>query len=276
MNILITASCNGNGEYIASYFGNKHNITLITEDDFNIEDEIAMNKIITSKSPNIVLHALEFSDIEGCEKEENKAYFINTILTMNIAKTCKNLDIPIIYISTSYVFDGYKSKPYSESDTCNPLNIYGKTKMGGEQLIRTLCNKYFILRCSWIFGSKECFVRKVLDNNAVPIFLASNELGNPTYIEDLCNVIDSIMESDKFGIYNCASPNPITKSEFVGKIFGEINLEKEIVAIPCNYLDTAAKRPEISALTTDGLFRTFGIKLPKWETSLNKYIKEIW
>lgn len=274
MKILITSNFTGIGNYLNDYFTNNHDVILFNDSHIDICDKQSVSNVITSVKPDIVIHTLEVSDIDLCERDENLAYSINTIGTFNIAYSCNLLNIPIVYTSTSYVFDGKKQNAYYETDIPNPINTYGKTKLGAEQLIRTICHKNFIIRTSWIFGYEQCFVNKIIKNKEVPIFMCSNEIGNPTYAQDLCYCIDKIISSNQYGIYNCANSNPVSKAFFVKTIFNELNITKEVIEMPCNFFANTAQRPKNSSLNTTLIKNSFNLALPNWYEILNKYLKK--
>lgn len=272
MKILITGIENSLSRYIKKHFEDTHEIYAFTRNELDISNKDLTYRIITDIKPDILIHLDSMSNIDTCEADESLAYTINTIGTLNVAYPCSILNIPIIYLSTSYVYGGDKDSPYFETDKCSPINIYGKTKLAGEKLIRTLCKKYFIVRTGWIFGEDNCFVKKVLSNRNVSMFVCSTETGSPTYVEDLCNVLGKMLYSDLYGIYNCGNPSSTTKSAWVKKIFNYTGIERRILEIPENFLRNTAPRPKNSSLNVSLIKNCFDIDLPSWEDRLVKYI----
>lgn len=275
MNVLITGGNTPIGMAFAKYLDNKHKIFLLDKNTLDITNRMETIKTISNINPEIVIHCDEINDIETCEKKDSLAYTINTLGCLNVAYSCCSLDIPIIYLSTNHVYDGKKESPYYETDNCSPINVYGKTKLAGENLIRTLYNKFFIIRCGWIFGEDNDFIQKVLNNKDVPIFMCSNEIGSPTYIEDLCITVDEFMSTNYYGIYNCANPDPVNKSLWVKYILECANKKKEIIEIPQNYISNCAPRPNYSALKTTLLKNCFNLQLPNWRERTKAIVKDI-
>lgn len=275
MKILITGAENSLAKYIKNRFKNTKDIEIdsFNRDELDISDKNSTYKKITDNNPDLLIHLDSMNNIDICEGDESLAYTINTIGTLNAAYPCSILNIPIIYLSTSYVYDGDKDSPYFETDKCHPVNIYGKTKLAGEKLIRTLCKKYFIIRTGWIFGEENCFVQKVLNNSNVSMFVCSTEMGNPTYVEDLCRVIEKMLHSDLYGIYNCGNPLSTTKSAWVKKIFNYAGIERSILEIPENFLRNTATRPKNSSLNISLIKNCFDLELPSWENRLSEYIE---
>lgn len=276
MKILITGAESSLAKYIKNRFENTKDIEIdsFSRDELDISDKNSTYKIITKSNPDLLIHLDSMSNIDICQGDESLAYTINTIGSLNAAYPCSILDIPIIYLSTSYVYNGDKDSPYFETDKCYPVNIYGKTKLAGEKLIRTLCKKYFIIRAGWIFGEENCFVQKVLNNSNVSMFVCSTEMGNPTYVEDLCRVIEKMLHSDLYGIYNCGNPSNTTKSAWVKKIFNYAGIERSILEIPENFLRNTATRPKNSSLNISLLKNCFDLELPSWENRLSEYIED--
>ena len=147
--------------------------------------------------------------------------------------------------------------------------------MAGEKLIRSVCRKYFIIRTSWVFGGDNCFVKKVIENKDVPIFLCSNEISNLTYIKDLCYVIEKIIQTKQYGVYNCVNSEAVSKTLWIKSIFNVLNIEKEITEIPDSFVCNRALRANYTVLDTLLLNNRFNIILPKWQERLNEYISSL-
>lgn len=275
MKILITGADNPLGKYIKNKFENTNEIEIdsFTKKELDISDKNTTYRTIIDSNPDFLIHLDSMSNIDTCEADESLAYTVNTIGTLNVAYPCSVLNIPLIYLSTSYVYKGDKDSPYFETDQCNPVNIYGKTKLAGEKLIGTVCKKYFIIRTGWIFGEENCFVQKVLNNSNVSMFVCSTEVGNPTYVEDLFEVMKKMLSSNLYGIYNCCNPSSTTKSAWVKEIFNYAGINRSILEIPENFLRNTATRPKNSSLNISLIKNCFDINLPNWEDRLSEYIQ---
>lgn len=273
MKILITGAEGNIGSYLFANLCRNHTVISLNKNDLDITNKTKCTEIINESKPNIVIHTAALSNIDLCERDETSAYTVNTIGSLNVAYACSLLDIPIIYISCNNVYDGKKTSPYYETDLCTPINVYGKTKLAGEKLIRTICTKYFILRTSWIYGTKNCFVRKIIDNKDVPLFMCSGEISSPTYIKDLYYVIVRMLKSDMYGIYNCTNSGGVKKSIWVKTILDYINIKKDVIEIPENFISNRAQRPNCTILNTSLLKNCFEIEMPSWEISLKDYLK---
>jgi len=275
MKILITDIENNLGKYLNSFLAERNTVFGFTKETLYLPDKAKTLEVITSLKPDVVIHTSSIESLELCEEDESLAYTYNTIGSLNAAYPCSILDIPIVYLSTSYVYDGEKQSPYYETDDCSPVNIFGKTKLASEKLIRTLCKKYFIIRTSWIFGGSDCFVKNVLKNKTAEIFMCTKEVGNPTYIEDFSSSIEKIIHSNLFGIYNLANSGYASKFDWVKYIFELTNIKKEVVELPDNIIEKGVCRPKYTAMDTTVMKNCFNIELADWKIPFKKYIKTL-
>lgn len=275
MNILITGAEGSIGSYICNNLKERHNIFPFNKNTLDITNKAQCIEVINQVNPDLVIHAAALTNVDLCERDETSAYTINTIGCLNVAYPCSLKDIPILYLSCSDVYGGDKTSYYYETDLCLPVNVYGKTKLAGEKLIRTVCSKYFILRTSWVYGAKKCFVNNIIENKDVPIFMASGEISSPTYAGDLCAVIEKILNSNIYGIYNVTNTGAVKKSLWVKVIFDFLGIEKDIFEIPENFVSNKAQRPKHTVLSNSLIKNCFDIDMPTWESSLTKYLNSL-
>ncbi|MBU3202664.1 SDR family oxidoreductase [Clostridium algidicarnis] len=260
MKILISGS-NGNiGSYLTTSLSDEHQIYSFSKSDFDVTNKSQICDVICKTTPDIILHTAAITDVDYCESNESLAYSTNTLGTLNIASMCYKFNIPIVYISTSYVYGDYKSSPYVETDICDPINIYGKTKLEGENLIRTLLNNFFIIRTSWVIDANKCSILKMLDNPS-PIVLCSLEKTNVTSIKDLSYFINTIIKTDNYGIYNLSSEDYSSKYDIVTQLLKNKRFDKNILKLPEKLLVNTAKRPSFSAINSTKAKDTFSIPL---------------
>ncbi len=260
MKILISGG-NGNiGSYLTTSLKDEHEVYSFSKSDFDVTNKSEIHDIIHKINPDIILHAAAITDVDYCESNESLAYSTNTLGTLNIASISYKFNIPLVYISTNYVYGDYKSSPYIETDICDPINIYGKTKLEGENLIRTLLNNFFIIRISWIIDADKCSMLKMLDNSS-PVILCSLEKTNVTSIKDLSHFINIIIKTDNYGIYNLSSKDYSSKYDIVHLLLENKKLNKNILKLPEKFLINTATRPIFSAINSDKAKDTFSISL---------------
>lgn len=275
LNILITDTETDIGNNLKSILSTNNIIFGFTKDSLYLPDKSKTFEIIESIKPDLVIHTSSIESLELCEENESMAYSFNTLGSLNTAYPCSVLNIPLAYFSTSYVYDGKKQFPYCETDDCYPLNIFGKTKLASEKLIRTLCKKYFIIRTSWIFGGEDCFVKNIIKNKDAEIFMCTEEIGNPTYINEISTTFEKIMQSNLYGIYHCASSDYVSKLNWVKYIFELLNIKKEVISLPKSIINKSIPKPQNASLNTKLIKNCFDIELPSWKVSLEEYIKNL-
>ncbi len=275
MNILITGAKGNLGKYLSTYFSLDNNVSAFGKDLLDITDKNMCLNIISTIKPDIVINCAGLTNMDSCELNEKDSYSINTLGSLNLAFCCNHFDIPLLYLSTNYVYGNYKNTPYEEKNECNPINVYGKTKLAGENLIRTLCNKYFIIRTSWVFGGENCILKKIINNPTIPIIFCSDEFTNATYIEDLAYAIKTMLKSHDYGIYNCVNKDSSSKYNMVKTALDLLDIHKDLIKLPTNYINNSAPRANYSVMDTNLFRNTFNIEMPSWKQSLEQYLCKI-
>lgn len=245
--------------------------------NLNISDPTSTKSII-EMSPDYILHLAAYTDVDGCELNPEKAWKTNTEGTKNVATACKKLNIPLLYISTDYVFDGTKSIPYLEWDTTNPINIYGKTKEKGERYILNVLENFWIVRTSGLYGlgSKNfvtTIIKKASESSAINV--VNDQIGAPTYVEDLALAIKELIKTVNFGIYHITNSDYCSWYEFAKEIVRIVSFNCEVHPINSFELSRPAKRPKNWRLR-NFMWEIQGKKpIRAWQEALKEYIKSI-
>jgi len=246
----------------------------IKEADVTKKDEII--SLIVSERPDVVIHCAGYTNVDGCENNEDYAYKVNVQGTKNVCLACEKLAIPIVYFSTDYVFDGKKGEPYIESDTPRPLNIYGKTKLAGERNVKELLKKYYIVRTSWLCGHNgKNFIEKILELSKTKkkIEVVDDQVGSPTFTEDLIKEMNRILKSGTFGIYHITNNGICSWFEFASKIIEYAGISGlEISPVKTEQSKRKAARPRYSKLRNYMLEQTIGNEMNSWEEGLSQYL----
>ena len=210
------------------------------------------------------------------EKEQELAFKINVTGTQNIALAASKQKAKLIYMSTDYVFHGNALYPYSESDSPDPIGVYGKTKLAGEEFVRTHHDKFFIVRTSWIYGKHghnfvKSMLRLALENKSISV--VNDQVGSPTYTEDLSDSLIEIMESEKYGIYHISNSGSCTWYEFACAIFEEANLPVNLR--PCKTIDfpRLAHRPKYSVLSHTSIHKNGFSPIRHWREALHVFLQ---
>ena len=238
-------------------------------DNLDITNEIEVRKVINEIKPDYVIHCAAYTNVDKAEDEPEVANRINTIGTEFIAKACNANNATLIYISTDYVFDGKNNSPYMPDDPTNPLNQYGKSKLGGELAVQNNCSKYYITRTSWLYGHHgRNFVETMIANSDKPeLKVVDDQTGCPTWTVDLAEAIVTLIEEEpEYGIYNTCGGGSTTWYGFAKEIFNITKISTNL--LPCKTEDypRKANRPKYSVMNNEGLLRD-------WKLALKEYIE---
>ena len=278
MKVLVTGA-NGQLGYDVVKELQKQNIEFCgaTRQDFDIVDFKATENFIINYMPDVVIHCAAYTAVDKAEDEQGLCYLVNTSATENIAEICKKINAKMLYISTDYVFDGTKDGSYEVDDEPDPINVYGKTKLLGEQAVQKILDKYFIVRISWVFGKHgNNFVKTMLriGKERKKINVVADQYGSPTYTADLAPLLVEMMQTEKYGIYHATNEGVCTWAEFAEEIFKVASMYVKVKHITTAEYPTMAKRPMNSRLSKKSLQINNFYILNKWEIAIEQFIKE--
>lgn len=276
MKVLVTGA-NGQLGYDVVKELQKRNIDCYgaARKDFDLIDFEATEKFIINYMPDVIIHCAAYTAVDKAEDERELCYLVNASATRNIAEICKKIKAKMLYISTDYVFDGTKDGFYEVDDTPNPINVYGRSKLLGEQAVQRILEKYFIVRISWVFGEHgNNFVKTMLrlGKEHKELCVVADQYGSPTYTADLVPLLVDIIKTDKYGIYHATNEGVCTWAEFAEEIFRIIDLNVKVKHITTAEYNTRAKRPLNSRLSKQNLIAKNFYLLPKWKESVYKFI----
>lgn len=276
MRVCITGSKGMLGYDLARRLKSGYEIIGVDIDDFDIVNKDVIDFLLAQK-PDFLFHFAAYTNVDKAEREKEKAYEVNVSGTKNIVTACKILDIPLVFISTDYVFDGRKKTPYREDDNPEPINFYGETKRDGEKVIIAILKRYFIVRTSWLFGKNgKNFVKSIfsLAQEKENIEVVDDQQGSPTYTSDLAVSLEMFIHSVQYGIYHITNSGLCTWFDFAEKIISLSGGKSVVSPIKSENLKRFAKRPQNSVLDNT-LFETkFCYKMPSWEDALGRYLIE--
>lgn len=247
-----------------------------TSKEMNIIDSTEVTKVILEYQPDIIFHCAAYTAVDRAEEEMELCYQVNTLGTSYIAQNAAKIGARVIYISTDYVFDGTKEGLYTEEDEACPINYYGESKYGGELQLALNHYNFIIARISWVFGiNGKNFVKTMLKlaETKKELNVVSDQIGSPTYTEDLAKVLVDMAFSDKVGIYHITNEGYCSWYEFAKYIF-EVN-DIDIIVHPIETKDykTKATRPLNSRLDKSKLEQDGFERLPDWKDAVVRYSK---
>jgi dTDP-4-dehydrorhamnose reductase len=249
----------------------------LSHKEVEVSDERNVRDMISSHLPDVVINTAAFHKTDICEEQPEKAFLVNAVGALNVARTCSEIGATTVFISTDYVFDGKTDVPYTESDTPNPINVYGTSKLAGETFTKNYSSKHYIIRSSSLFGSAgssgkggnfvETIVGKVKRNERITV--VDDIVMSPTYTYDLARMICRIInERAPYGTYHIVNAGYCSWWEFASAIVQRLNAGTNVEKIKSTDYPSKARRPQFSALATQTDF-----KMRSWEDALDSYLK---
>ena len=286
MNELAKRGYEGIGSDIAQEYSGVMDgsaVTMMPYVQLDITDKEAVEKIVMEVKPDAVIHCAAWTAVDMAEDEDkvDKVRAINAGGTRHIAEVCKKVDCKMIYISTDYVFDGQGTEPWmADCKEYKPLNVYGQTKLEGEQAVSSLLEKYFIVRIAWVFGlNGKNFIKTMLNvgQKYDTVRVVNDQIGTPTYTYDLARLLVDMIETEKYGYYHATNEGGyISWYDFTCEIFRQAGYHTKVVPVTTEqYGLSKAARPFNSRLDKGKLVENSFVPLPTWQDALKRYLKEI-
>lgn len=246
-------------------------------EEMDITDPGAVDRVLGASGADAVIHCAAYTAVDAAEDNPELCKKINGEGTENIAKVCARLDIPMMYISTDYVFNGQGERPWEPDDPREPLNVYGEAKYEGELAVEKWLKKYFVVRIAWVFGvNGKNFVRTMLrlGRERGKVSVVNDQIGSPTYTYDLARLLVDMIQTDKYGRYHATNEGLCSWYEFAVEIFRQAGLSVEVTPVTSAEYAAKAKRPMNSRMNKDKLDQNGFDRLPSWQDALSRYLKE--
>ena len=295
MNELSSRSYEGIGSDIAPKYSGSQDDSPVTKMPYislDITDKEAVTRILKETAPDVVIHCAAWTAVDLAEDADKQEMVrkINADGTQYIASACKELDCKMIYLSTDYVFDGQGTTPWKpDCKDYKPLNVYGQTKLLGEQAVANTLEKYFIVRIAWVFGQNgKNFIKTMLTvgKNHDKLTVVNDQIGTPTCTFDLARLLVDMAESEKYGYYHATNEGGyISWYDFTKEIFRQAVAlghteydENHVTVFPvttAEYGMSKAARPFNSRLDKSKLIEAGFTPLPDWKDALQRYLKNI-
>ena len=278
MKILITGSDGMLGHDLADVLKGKHELILTTSKTLDITDKNHVIDFVSSQKPDMLINAAAYTDVDGCEKNQELAYSVNGDGVRNLAMACKKIGCGLVHISTDYVFNGENTRPWVEDDETGPISVYGKSKLEGEKAICEILEKYFILRTAWLYGvNGRNFPKTMLElaENHSKITVVYDEVGTPTYTLDLAQAISKLIETDCYGIYHLTNSGSCSWCEFAKYIFEIAGADVEVVPVTADEFARPAPRPSYSVLENRNWVENGFEPLRNYTEAIKEYIELI-
>jgi len=277
MKILIIGAQGMLGSDLLTTLRKKYDAVGKDIDDFDITNIKGSKKEIIKINPSIVINLAAYTDVDGCESNEKLAFSVNAEGAKNIAEICREIKAKLIHVSTDYVFDGRKEKPYLENDQPNPLNIYGKSKLKGEEYIQDILTDFLIIRTQWLYGEKgKNFVDTILGlaKEKRELNVVDDQIGSPTFTRDLSEVIDVMLDSSGNGIYHASNGGYCSWYQFSQEILKISAIENvKLNPVGSDEFVRPALRPFFSRFSCKKLEKLIGKVMRPWPEALAEYLK---
>lgn len=250
----------------------------VDRDDFDITDRDETVKFIENYAPDAVVHCAAYTAVDRAEEDEKNCRKVNVDGSENIAIACEKLGAKMLYVSTDYVYGGAGEKPFEPTDETDPKNVYGRTKLEGEKAVMKHCDRFFIVRTSWVFGiNGNNFVKTMLKlgNEKDELNVVCDQIGSPTYTPDLARLICDLIVTDKYGIYHGTNENYCSWADFAAEIMRLGNRKAGVNPVSSDEYPVKAERPHNSRLSKKCLDDIGIDRLPTWQDALKRFLKEL-
>jgi dTDP-4-dehydrorhamnose reductase len=245
--------------------------------ELDITDLTQCRTVLEQVKPDAVIHCAAYTAVDRAETDADSAYQVNAAGSRNIAIAAREAGAKLIFVSTDYVFDGSSAAPYNEYDRTNPLTVYGKSKLAGEQLVQTLHDRYFIVRTAWVYGAHGAnFVRTMLRLGEAggTVRVVSDQVGSPTYTADLAQMLLTLAETEAYGIYHATNSGSCSWYEFASAIFEEGGLPARVEPCTTAEFPRPAPRPAYSVLDHSAI-RANGLPAMRhWREALREFMQQ--
>lgn len=289
MKKIVVTGCNGQlGRAINGLYSGSSEYELVNTDfgidgipslDIsNLDDVISFFKDV---KPYAVINCAAMTAVDLCEVKQDIAYRINALGPRNLAIASSETGAKLMHVSTDYVFRGDGTKPYIEFDTPDPISMYGKSKLAGENFVRQFCDKSFIVRTAWLYGDGKNFVKTMLrlSENHDKITVVNDQLGSPTSALELAKAIESLIPSENYGLFHGTCEGICSWADFTKEIFRIAGKSTEVIPVTSEQYKEmnpdSADRPKYSVLENYMFKLTGGYMYADWHDAIEKYLKEM-
>lgn len=278
MRIAVTGSNGMLAKTLIPLLSEGHDVVGLTRDALDITDRDRVNEVMRDLSPDVVINCAAYTKVDRAEEERGRAFLINGIGVQNLALICADMSIPLCHISTDYVFDGGKKRPYTPFDNTNPLNTYGESKLAGERYIEWIMKRFYIIRTSWLYGEGgNNFVYTILrlSRQREELRIVNDQIGSPTWTVSLSRAIQRLIITGAYGIYHFTddSEGGISWYDFAKEIVKIKSLNVNVLPIRTEDFPLPAKRPSYSVLDTEVFSSVTGYRPLNWRETLGDFLR---
>lgn len=249
----------------------------VSSKELDITDRGAVLRVIGEYRPDAVLHCAAYTKVDRAEDEAERCMSVNADGTRYIAEACREIGAKLLYVSTDYVFPGTGDKPWETDDPTGPLNVYGRSKLAGEEAVRELVKKHFIVRTSWVIGEHGSnFVKTMLRlaETHDELRVVADQIGSPTFTADLAPLLCDMIETENYGVYHATNEGFCSWAELAEAVFRLSGKNVAVRHVTTEAYGARAARPKNSRMSKASLDAGGFQRLPAWETSLARMLKK--
>ena len=272
----ILFGCNGQlGKDLGIVFGELGEVWGGDLPGFDIANGDAVDVIVRDFSPDILINAAAYTNVDRAEDDVENAFLVNDTGARNVARAAGGIGVPVVFYSTDYVFGGKKTTPYLPDDEIAPIGVYARSKSAGEIATREENPKHYILRTAWLYGpGGNNFVEKIIAaaNSRPELKVVDDEIGSPTHTLDLARATAALFKSDSYGTYHAVNTGSCSRFEYACEILRLADIDTPISPCISEEFETKAERPLYSVLSTDALESVTGQKMQSWQDALKDYM----
>ncbi len=247
----------------------------VDQQDFDLTDGAAVRACVRACQPGAIIHCAAYTAVDRAETETARCCQVNAMGTLNVVRAALETGAKLAYVSTDYVFDGRLGRPCQPGDAANPLNIYGLSKWQGEQAVRGMMQRFFIVRTGWLYSEGHGFVADILRLGAErdTLRVVSDQIGTPTYAPDLAATLCDLVQTGCYGVYHAAGSGSCSRYELACEALRVASIPSKVVPVDSAAFHTPALRPLDTRLDCSSLKEDAGLALlPDWRDSLRRCI----
>jgi len=273
MKVLITGASGQLGQALQTVLTG-HEVIALARPQLDITRFDDVREAVAAHQPDVVINAAAYTNVDGAETDQAAAYKLNAVAPRNLAVATADRYIALLQVSTDYVFDGLGARPYHEFDQTNPLSIYGKSKLAGEQAVASLNPRHYIARTAWLYHNEgKNFPKTMLaQSHREEVRVVSDQYGSPTYAPHLAAAIARLIETGAYGIYHLAGNGGASWFDLTQRLYRLLNVKTRVHPVATSEFPRPAPRPRYSVLTT---IQEPEILLPPWEEGLVEFAKKM-
>ena len=278
MRVLLTGYSGQLGHDAAAELTRRHIPFLgVTSREMDLTRAEQLEAVLADYRPDAVLHCAAYTAVDRAEDEPERCMAVNGDGTRHLARGCAALGAKLLYVSTDYVFPGDGTAPYEVTDPTGPLNVYGRSKLAGEEWVRQLVARYFIVRTSWLMGRGNNFVKTMLRlaESHRELRVVDDQIGSPTFTADLAPLLVDMLLSDRYGVYHAAGEGFCSWAELAEETFRLAGQDVTVRPVTTEAYGARALRPKNSRLSKASLRAAGFPSLPHWQESLAVYLRQV-